>query len=92
MRKIRTTGTRVVVEPEGTSRHLEALPSPHTQRWVMSRKLEVLAAVRSGRLSVEDARQRYAISMEELLSWKTAMDRFGPLGLSVTRDFRSKHS
>ena len=59
-------------------------------RWVMERKVEVLAAVRSGLLSIDDACKRYAISMEEFLTWKSAMDRFGPLGLRATRDFRSE--
>lgn len=82
--------TQANIEPDRTSRHLANLPSPRTARWVMERKVEVLAAVRSGLLSIDDACKRYAISMEEFLTWKSAMDRFGPLGLRATRDFRSE--
>jgi hypothetical protein len=54
-------------------------------RWVMRRKVEVITAVSYGLLNVEEACRRYGISMEEFFVWKSAMDRFGPVGLHATR-------
>ena len=69
---------------------LSDLPPPETRRWVARRKAQVVAAVRGGVLSFEDACRRYNISAEEFLSWERALDRHGPGGLRVTRlqDFR----
>lgn len=69
---------------------LTNLPSSATVRWVMSRKAEVLTAVRCGLLSSEDACNRYAISMDEFIAWKSAMDRFGPRGLRATHPYRGR--
>jgi len=60
------------------------LPSPQTKRWVPRRKAQVVAAVRSGVLSLDEACQRYALTVEEFLSWQRALDRFGLDGLCVT--------
>ncbi|MFO1035627.1 MAG: DUF1153 domain-containing protein [Geminicoccaceae bacterium] len=66
------------------------LPPPSTRRWVARRKAQVVAAVRGGRLSFDDACRRYNISAEEFASWEHAIDRHGPSALRVTRlqDFR----
>jgi len=77
--------------PDGTALTLDNLPSPSTVRWVMRRKSEIVAAVRGGLLSLEDACERYAISMEEFLSWKRAMDDFGPAGLQATHTRADRH-
>lgn len=61
------------------------LPPSHAIRWVTRRKAEVLAAIRCGMITAEDAAARYAISMDELISWESAMTRFGPEGLGATR-------
>lgn len=71
---------------------LTNLPPSPTVRWVMSRKVEVLAAVRRGLLSSDDACKRYAISMDELIAWKSAMDHFGPSGLRATNRSRTMAS
>ena len=70
---------------DGTPLDLRNLPESQTVRWVMRRKLEVLTAVRLGLLNIDDACKWYGISMEELLSWKSALDRFGPVGLHASR-------
>ena len=66
------------------------LPPPNTKRWVIRRKAEVVAAVRSGALSLEDACNRYKLSLEEFLSWQRLIDSHGLAGLRVTRlqDYR----
>ena len=64
---------------------MEDLPAPGTHRWITRRKAEVVAGVRSGLISLEDACRRYSLSVEEFLSWQTTLDRHGLSGLRVTR-------
>lgn len=61
------------------------LPPPDTKRWVMRRKAEVVAGVRSGLISLEEACQRYTLSVEEFLSWQRLIDRHGVRALRATR-------
>ena len=61
------------------------LPSPNTKRWVVRRKAVVVAAVRSGALSLQEACRRYNLSVEEFLAWQRSIDRYGVPGLRVTR-------
>ncbi|HXP32309.1 MAG TPA: DUF1153 domain-containing protein [Stellaceae bacterium] len=70
---------------------IENLPPPDTKRWVIRRKAEVVAAVRAGVISLEDACRRYTLSVEEFLSWQRLVDSHGLPGLRVTRlqDYRS---
>lgn len=71
---------------------LADLPPPGTTRWVVSRKAAVVAGVRAGLITIEEACQRYALSVEEFLSWKRLLDDFGVKGLRTTRtkEYRSK--
>lgn len=64
---------------------LADLPSPNTRRWVIRRKAKVVAAVRGGLISLEEACKRYSLSVEEFLSWQRAIDKHGLPGLRVTR-------
>ena len=64
---------------------LEDLPPPDTKRWVIRRKAEVVAAVRNGVITLEDACERYTLSVEEFLSWQRAIDKHGLRGLRATR-------
>jgi len=61
------------------------LPPPDTKRWVVRRKAVVVAAVRSGSISLQEACRRYKLSVEEFLAWQRAIDRHGIPGLRVTR-------
>lgn len=74
-----------VIGPLGETLTLESLPSPNTTRWVIRRKAEVVAAVNGGLLSVDDACERYGLSLEEFASWQHAIERAGMPGLRVTR-------
>jgi hypothetical protein len=69
---------------------LDSLPPPDTKRWVIRRKAEVVAAVRAGVISLEEACRRYTLSIEEFLSWQRLVDSHGLPGLRVTRlqDYR----
>ncbi len=66
------------IETTATSRS-----PPEPRRWVPQRKAEVVAAVRGGFLSLAEARMRYALSLEEYLSWQREIDRSGLAGLRV---------
>lgn len=70
---------------------LDSLPPPETKRWVIRRKAIVVAAVRAGVLSLEEACRRYTLSIEEFLAWQRLVDSHGLPGLRVTRlqDYRS---
>ena len=74
-----------VVGPSGGPLTLADLPSPETQRWVIRRKAEVVAAVRGGLLSLEEACARYGLTAEEFLSWQKSIDKHGLGGLRTTR-------
>lgn len=74
-----------VIGPTGEPLTIDDLPPPDTKRWVIRRKAEVVAAVRGGLISLEDACNRYTLSVEEFLSWQRAMERNGLPGLRVTR-------
>ena len=73
------------VGPTGEPLTLADLQPTNTKRWVIRRKAEVVAAVRGGLLSLEDACKKYTLSVEEFLSWQRAIDKDGLLGLRVTR-------
>ena len=60
------------------------LPPADTKRWVIRRKAKVVAGVRAGIISLEEACRRYALSAEEFLSWERMMDRHGLAGLRAT--------
>ncbi len=61
------------------------LPPPNTKRWVVRRKAALLAAVRSGEITIEEACRVYQLSQEELLSWERAFEIHGLPGLRTTR-------
>jgi transposase-like protein len=61
------------------------LPPANTNRWVARRKAAVLAALRSGGITMEEACRRYALSEEELLAWQRAFEAHGLPGLRATR-------
>ncbi|MHA1525297.1 MAG: CtrA inhibitor SciP [Alphaproteobacteria bacterium] len=74
-----------VLGPDGSPLTIADLPSPSTRRWVIRRKAEVVAAVRGGLLSLEEACTRYTLTVEEFLSWQRSIDRHGLAGLRATR-------
>ncbi len=73
-----------VIGPAGKPITLDDLLPPNTERWVIRRKAEVVAAVRAGLLSLEEACDRYRLSNEEFLSWQRLIDKHGLLGLRTT--------
>ena len=89
---------RTTVQGAGALRHRAGrqsadgadLPPKDTKRWVIRRKAEVVAAVRGGLLSLEEACERYTLTVDEFLSWQRSIDRYGLPGLRATRiqDYR----
>lgn len=83
-------GEATGIGPDGLPVTVDNLPPPNTKRWVMRRKAEVVAGVRSGVISLDEACQRYTLSVEEFLSWQRLIDSHGVRGLRATRlqDYR----
>ena len=59
------------------------LPAMREARWGARRKAQVLQAMQAGKLSFDDACERYMLSAEELKSWQEAVGRHGVAGLKV---------
>jgi hypothetical protein len=55
------------------------------KRWVAHRKAEIVTAVRGGYLSLSEACMRYALSIEEYLTWEREIDLSGLPGLRMNR-------
>ena len=83
--KVDASGAPYVVGPTGARLTLDDLPPANTQRWVIRRKAEVVAAVKGGLLSLEDACDRYKLTSEEFAGWQQSIDRHGMAGLRTTR-------
>ena len=81
-----TVGDQVkIVRISDRQKELDRLPPRETRRWVMRRKAQVVAAVRSGLLTFEEACERYTLSEEEFKSWMNLLDQHGLRGLRATR-------
>lgn len=78
-------GEAYIIGPTGAPLTLKDLPPANTGRWVIRRKAEVVAAVRGGLLSLEDALERYRLTSEEFLAWQESIDKHGMAGLRTTR-------
>jgi hypothetical protein len=76
---------KYVIGPDGSPLTVADLPPSNTRRWVIRRKAEVVAAVRGGLLSLEEACNRYTLTVEEFLSWQASIDEHGLAGLRTTR-------
>ena len=61
------------------------LPPANTKRWVVRRKAAVVAAVQAGKITLEEACQRYQLTEEEFRSWQHAYEAHGLPGLRATR-------
>jgi hypothetical protein len=54
-------------------------------RWVASVKEQLILAVRSGAVTLDDVRSTYSLSPEEFRAWEEAYNIWGAPGLRVTR-------
>ncbi len=77
------TNLAYVIGPAGSKLTRENLPPPDTARWVPRKKAEIVAAVRGGLLGLDEACDRYALTLEEFSAWQDAIDHFGLRGLRM---------
>lgn len=80
-----------VIGPDGSPLTAADLPAPNTKRWVIRRKAEVVAAVRGGLISLDEACDRYRLTVEEFLAWQRAIEQHGLAGLRTTRIQEYRH-
>lgn len=78
-------GPRSVRLPNGKLLSRAELPRPDTQRWVASRKINVVRAVLYGLMSQSEALEIYGLSEEEFFEWVAAVEAYGEEGLKVTK-------
>jgi Protein of unknown function (DUF1153) len=76
---------KYVIGPDGSPLTIADLPPSNTRRWVIRRKAEVVAAVRGGLLSLEEACSRYTLTVDEFLNWQHSIESHGLAGLRTTR-------
>lgn len=74
-----------VIGPDGKVMTFADLPPANTKRWVVKRKAVVVFAVRAGLLTLEQACERYSLSVEEFMSWQRLIESHGMRGLRTTR-------
>jgi hypothetical protein len=83
--RVNSKGEKYVIGPTGAPLTLSDLPPRETERWVIRRKAEVVAAVRGGLLTLDEACERYRLTNEEFLGWQKSIDQHGLAGLRTTR-------
>jgi hypothetical protein len=62
-----------------------APPPPRPLRWSPQKKAAILAAVRSGSISLNQACNVYELSVEEFLTWQRGDALYGLAGLRATK-------
>jgi hypothetical protein len=83
--RLNSRGEKYVIGPTGAPLTINDLPPGDTERWVIRRKAEVVAAVRGGLLSLDEACDRYRLTNEEFLCWQKSIEQHGMAGLRTTR-------
>ena len=89
--KIRIQDTQPIAAVRGPNGNLflRDLPTANTKRWVIRRKAEVVAAIRGGLLSRDEALSRYSLTEKELTHWESLIDTGG--GSNPPRDANSRY-
>jgi hypothetical protein len=62
---------------------IPTLPPAGTRRWVARRKAQVVEAVMTNMLKLDEALRRYELSIEEFSAWKRRFYRSGVDGLRM---------
>jgi len=79
------SSAKYVIGPDGSPLTLADLPASNTRRSVIKRKAQVVAAVRGGLLSLDDACSRYRLTVDEILNWQQSIDSHGLAVLPTTK-------
>ena len=87
-----TSRTNPIIEQVGEPLTMDDLPPPNIRRWIAQRKAQVVNAVQTGLLSLDEACERYGIPIDEFLSWQRLFDEHGLQGLRATRLKEYRHS
>ncbi len=82
---LKTINKCEVLGPTGRMMSISDLPPPGSNRWVPRRKAELVACVRGGLITLDEACERYRLSIDEFRSWERLLGRFGVPGLRTTR-------
>lgn len=75
--------------PDGAKLYRENLPERGFKgRWTLFRKAEVVAGVRGGLLTLEEACANYNLTIEEYVSWGSEVEQRGllPRGVGTKRE------
>jgi len=80
-----------VISADGGALALSDLPESNNRRWVPRHKANVVAAVRGGLIGLDELCERYKLTIEEFVTWSSAVDKFGIPALRATR-FRQYRS
>ena len=83
--RVNSRGEVYVIGPTGAPLTRNDLPPANTGRWVIRRKAEVVAAVRGGLITMDEALERYGITQDEFVSWQRSIEQHGMAGLRTTR-------
>ena len=87
-----TSRPNPIIEQVGEPLTMDDLPPPNIRRWIAQRKAQVVNAVQTGLLSLDEACERYGIPIDEFLSWQRLFDEHGLEGLRSTRLKEYRHS
>lgn len=74
-----------VLCPSGQPISLADLPPTDSTRWVWRRKAMLVAVVDGGLLSLEEACERYRLTVEEFMAWKLDYADRGHEALKIRR-------
>ncbi len=74
-----------VIGPAGKPLTVDNLPAANTKRWVIRRKAEVVVAVHNGLIGLDQACERYRLSVDEFINWEQSIEAHGLRGLRITR-------
>ena len=80
---MRSMVRRLVVGPDGVPINWQDLPATDTRRWVWRKKAMLVAAVDGGLLSLESACERYRLTVDEFVSWKSDCSAHGYEALKI---------
>ena len=76
------------IGPDGMYMTLAELPPRGLRRWLPHHKALVVAAMRHGLMTFEEACERYSLSIDEYLSWQRSFDAARPPAATTAKDHR----
>jgi len=68
------------------------LPPRKIKRWLPRRKWQVVTAVRSGLMTLDEACERYQLSLDEFRGWERTVDAHGVEGLRLSQSQTHKNT